>query len=117
MTIEQAIQHCREIVKNDFDCDDCKKEYLQLMIWLEELKSYRKRETENYDMFNKNYTGRKNIKRSEVFDSAVIFPADWFRCKEVAARLNYRYIEFNNNIYDLNDYKKKRRNRLEKDYL
>lgn len=55
-------------------------------------------------MYNKEYTGEKNLKNSDVFNSCTIWPADWFKCTKVARNLGYRYIDFNGNIYDLNDY-------------
>lgn len=40
MTLDEAIQHCKEVAENT-TCVDCKKEHLQLAEWLEELKKRR----------------------------------------------------------------------------
>lgn len=41
MTLEEAIFHCEEIIKNDSICDKCKEEHKQLKNWLEELREKR----------------------------------------------------------------------------
>lgn len=56
-------------------------------------------------MFNKNYTGRKDIHEYEVFDSLTKFPCDWFECLHYARAKGYKYIEFNGNIYSVDSYK------------
>jgi len=40
MELDNAIEHCKEIYKNQ-KCTECGLEHLQLMIWLEELKLLR----------------------------------------------------------------------------
>lgn len=40
MTLDEAIQHCKEVAENT-TCAGCKKEHLQLAEWLEELKKRR----------------------------------------------------------------------------
>ena len=43
MTLDEAIQHCYDVVNKNKVCDaECAKEHLQLAKWLEELKGYRK---------------------------------------------------------------------------
>ena len=42
MTLDEAIQHCYDVVNTNKVCGECAKEHLQLAKWLEELKRYRK---------------------------------------------------------------------------
>lgn len=44
MTLDEAIQHCKEVAENT-TCNACKEEHLQLAEWLKELK----RRRDNYD--------------------------------------------------------------------
>lgn len=37
MELNEAIEHCQEII-NSSECDECKKQHMQLKTWLEELK-------------------------------------------------------------------------------
>ena len=42
MTLEEAIEQLDELISNDeFSCEECKQEHIQLRLWLEELKEYR----------------------------------------------------------------------------
>ena len=46
MTLDEAIEHLEESLadKNKWiDCDECKKEHIQLRDWLNELKWYREK--------------------------------------------------------------------------
>ena len=36
MTLDEAIKHAKEIAEKA-ECEDCRKEHVQLVIWLEEL--------------------------------------------------------------------------------
>jgi uncharacterized coiled-coil DUF342 family protein len=42
MKIEEAIEHCYEIAKDNEQCKECKNSHLQLARWLEELVDLRK---------------------------------------------------------------------------
>lgn len=42
MTLEEAIKHTKDIVKDVSECTDCRMEHKQLTGWLEELLAYRK---------------------------------------------------------------------------
>lgn len=42
MTLEEAIKHTKDIVKDVSECNDCRMEHKQLTGWLEELLAYRK---------------------------------------------------------------------------
>lgn len=42
MTLEEAIKHTKDIVKDVSECTDCRMEHKQLTGWLEELLTYRK---------------------------------------------------------------------------
>lgn len=42
MTLEEAIEHAKDIVKDTSECTDCRMEHKQLTGWLEELLAYRK---------------------------------------------------------------------------
>ncbi|MCQ2016780.1 hypothetical protein [Clostridium butyricum] len=42
MTIDEAIEHCYEIAKEQEYCGECAQQHLTLAIWLEELKELRK---------------------------------------------------------------------------
>mgnify|MGYP001075500151 CR=1 FL=1 len=43
MTLEEAIEHLEEKLQNEnFPCEECRKEYLELKEWLEELRESRK---------------------------------------------------------------------------
>lgn len=44
MTLNEAIEHCKEIAKDNIECNACCNEHLQLAMWLEELKEYREKE-------------------------------------------------------------------------
>jgi len=46
MTLEEAINHCDEVIKNEtlYGCFDCASEHQQLKEWLWELKQYREKE-------------------------------------------------------------------------
>lgn len=41
MTIDEAIEHCKEVAKKSDTCEDCANAHLQLASWLEELKELR----------------------------------------------------------------------------
>lgn len=60
MTIDEAIEHC----KNIKSCDECEKEHQQLAEWLEELKELRKEK----DKFDRNikFFNEINVKSYEV---------------------------------------------------
>lgn len=42
MTLEEAIEHAKDIAKDVSECTDCRMEHKQLTGWLEELLTYRK---------------------------------------------------------------------------
>lgn len=42
MTLEEAIKHAKDIVKDVSECTDCRMEHKQLTKWLEELLTYKK---------------------------------------------------------------------------
>ena len=42
MTLEEAIEHTKDIAKDVSECTDCRVEHKQLTGWLEELLAYRK---------------------------------------------------------------------------
>lgn len=46
MTLEEAINHCDEVIKKEQSCGcfDCASEHQQLKEWLQELKQYREKE-------------------------------------------------------------------------
>ena len=47
MNLDEAIEHLKEkLNENDFICEECKNEHEQLLKWLLELKSYKKKEEE-----------------------------------------------------------------------
>ena len=50
MTIDEAIEHC----KNIKSCDECKKEHQQIAEWLEELKAFRNNNYKDF-YYNDNY--------------------------------------------------------------
>ena len=75
MTIDEAINHCVEILDrlhDSEDCEDCKcyDEHFQLIQWLEELKYFRKCEDDNQSIW-------EEIKgnSTDIFDY-------YFRCKK-----------------------------------
>lgn len=42
MKLQEGIDHLREVLtKNEFGCEECRKEHEQLLMWLVELKFYR----------------------------------------------------------------------------
>lgn len=41
MTLEEAINHCREIASDESKCEECREDHAQLSIWLMELKVIR----------------------------------------------------------------------------
>ena len=41
MTIDEAIEHCKEIIRKNNDCEKCIEQHAQLFVWLEELKELR----------------------------------------------------------------------------
>ncbi|KZL88695.1 hypothetical protein [Clostridium magnum] len=41
MTLNEAIDHCREIIRKSNSCDECINQHAQLLLWLEELKNLR----------------------------------------------------------------------------
>ncbi len=43
MTLEEAINHCYEVLDRVDMCDECKEEHKQLAKWLEELKENREK--------------------------------------------------------------------------
>lgn len=47
MTLEEAILHCEEKMKDNSICNKCREEHRQLRDWLEELREYRKIKGEN----------------------------------------------------------------------
>ena len=45
MTLEEAIQHCKDMARlNEAECFECAEEHRQLAEWLTELKAYREKE-------------------------------------------------------------------------
>lgn len=42
MTIDEAIQHCEDVIKENKQCAECQDDHRQLIEWLTELKEYRK---------------------------------------------------------------------------
>lgn len=43
MTLDEAIEHLEEkLTEDNFGCDECRKKYLELQEWLEELRESRK---------------------------------------------------------------------------
>lgn len=43
MTLEEAIEHLNELINNNnFNCEECKQEHIQLLKWLKELQELRK---------------------------------------------------------------------------
>lgn len=48
MTLQEAIEHAREVSENE--CEECKREHEQLAEWLEELKLLRRILGNNYDI-------------------------------------------------------------------
>lgn len=45
MTLDEAIQHSKEVCVNSNECEKCKEEYKQLFLWLNELKDLRNNAT------------------------------------------------------------------------
>lgn len=45
MTLDEAIEHLKYAIKNNnFGCEECKQEHIQLLNWLIELKELKERE-------------------------------------------------------------------------
>ena len=45
MTLDEAIEHLKYSIKNNnFGCEECKQEHIQLLNWLIELKEFKERE-------------------------------------------------------------------------
>jgi ribosomal protein L29 len=42
MTVEEVIEHCNEVAKEQNYCTECAKQHIQLAVWLEELQGLRK---------------------------------------------------------------------------
>lgn len=42
MTLNEAIEHCKEIIKSN-ECEKCREQHKQLLEWLKELKRLRKK--------------------------------------------------------------------------
>lgn len=46
MTLDEAIEHLICLIKkNEFNCEECKQEHIQLLNWLRELRTYKTKET------------------------------------------------------------------------
>ena len=44
MTLDEAIEHLEDLIKNkEFLCESCKEEHKQLLIWLKELKTFKEK--------------------------------------------------------------------------
>jgi len=41
MTIDEAIEHCRQVIVENEDCKECIEQHAMLIVWLEELKDLR----------------------------------------------------------------------------
>lgn len=41
MTLDEAIKHCSDVIKENTECRKCMNEHAQLLSWLEELKELR----------------------------------------------------------------------------
>ena len=48
MKLEEAINHCEEVLERDDMCEECKQEHKQLAMWLKELKLLRDKSYELY---------------------------------------------------------------------
>lgn len=59
MTLDEAIEHLNDILKDDrkWDCEKCKNEHVQLREWLLELKKYRHQLKENMERSERYYNG------------------------------------------------------------
>lgn len=44
MTLEEAINHAREVSESQYACEECQQEHKQLAEWLEELKQLREKD-------------------------------------------------------------------------
>lgn len=42
LTLDEAIEHCKEVINDNSDCPKCMREHGMLLVWLEELKELRK---------------------------------------------------------------------------
>ena len=51
MTLEEAIKHAKDIMKDTSECVDCRMEHKQLTGWLEELLAYRKMDKQGQLLF------------------------------------------------------------------
>lgn len=40
-SLDDAINHCKEVIENDCTSDTCKEDHKQLLNWLKELKQYK----------------------------------------------------------------------------
>ena len=75
MTLDEAIQHIEDMLSNgnDFGCDKCKEEHIQLLGWLKELRDRRntkvdveKSISQMYELFDKAYSVNNNGEGTDI---------------------------------------------------
>lgn len=46
---------------------------------------------------------RNDIKWKEVFNARNVYPADFYKCQELAKQVGYKYMLFNGHVYPIGD--------------
>ena len=53
LTIQEAIDHCYDVINQNKACEECQEDHKQLIEWLEELRNYRKNDPSYTEDINK----------------------------------------------------------------
>lgn len=98
MTLEEAINHCREIASDESKCEECRNNHAQLAMWLMELKIIRDIEPpENESALRKaliilnylNTTERIDVGREELIEAVKVVSAAAKRQLSVALTIKH----------------------------
>lgn len=104
MTLDEAIQHCKEKAKEQCSCNyNCALEHKQLAIWLSDLKALTENGYSHFvhtmDNFAHDYAvaalqGRLAANPTITSKEAAKLVADDVKCLLEELALNYRYVDF-----------------------
>lgn len=104
MTLNEAIEHCKKVAKEQENCnDDCSLEHRQLAIWLSDLKALTENGYSHFvhtmDNFAHDYAvvslqGRLAANPTITSKEAAKLVAEDVKCLLEELALNYRYVDF-----------------------
>lgn len=67
MNLNEAIEHCYEVSKDDSACEACRQDHLQLAHWLEELRDFRELHSLQANLGERYLTAEENQRKLEMY--------------------------------------------------